>query len=1161
MCSEFTHLNIHSEFSLRDSVVRIPALISQVKANGMSAVALTDHMNLFAMVKFYRAAVAAGIKPIIGAELVMQCPGISQTSSVIVLCQNNAGYKQLSCLLTYAYRQGQEEYGTPCVPWSVFLDYCDDLMVLSGAQAGDIGQALLAGRSDHAATHLARWQAAVGDRFYLELRRCGQARENDYLPAAVGLAQKYGVPLVATQATRFLHRDDFFAHEARVCISAGWVLDDAQRPRLYSDQQYLTTPEHMQHLFADIPEAIHNANEIVKRCNVVFSFGDNYLPQFPVPAGQTVNDYFMAEARVGLQKQISPLNLNEEDKLIYNNRLDRELSVIVEMGFPGYFLIVADFIAWSKNNGVPVGPGRGSGAGSLVAYALGITALDPIEHELLFERFLNPERVSLPDFDIDFCMAGRDRVIDYVANRYGHDSVSQIITYGTMAARAVVRDVGRVLSLPYGLVDKIAKLVPFEIGMTLTKALAQEEMLQQRYEQEDEVRSLLDLAQQLEGLTRNAGRHAGGVVIAPSQLTDFTPLYCEAGGQHMMTQFDKDDVETIGLVKFDFLGLRTLTIIQWAVDKANVRRQTKGEPLLDIAHIPTDDSQVFDLLKRCEAIAIFQLESRGMRDLIRRLQPDCFDEIVALVALFRPGPLQSGMVDDFIDRKHGRQAVHYLHPKLMAILKPTYGVILYQEQVMQIAQVLSGYTLGGADLLRRAMGKKKPAEMAKQRGIFIQGAVDNQIAESVAAEIFDVIEKFAGYGFNKSHSAAYALLSYQTAWLKTHYPAEFMASVLSSDMDNTDKVVMMIRECERMGITVLSPDINISQYMFEVNDAGQITFGLGAVKGVGQATIEAIVATRKQVGVFSDLLDLCRRVPVRCMNRRALEPLVRSGACDALGEHRAAIFNSIERALKLAEQYHRDAAQGQGSLFDSLMPMTTDDQTTDWQPVVCAPWSPTQCLQGEVECLGYYVSGHPLGLYTKELMQWSPIPINQCAMKVGETALLAGIITSIRPITTKRGKRMAVIELEDPSGHIDVAIFSDLYIELGDSLQVNQVVVIKGEVSVDDYSGGVRVSAKRLTLIERLRQKYAKAIMLQMTDAASVNCLIEKLPKVIAPFRPGVCPLVVKYPSGDDALATLQLGEGWQVRPANDLLEQLRMLCGQEAVHVCYKTVSCDVST
>jgi len=851
----FIHLKLHTEYSIVDSVVRITNSIDCARAMKMPAVAVTDRMNLFGLIKFYKRAVSQGIKPLVGTDLIVLDDKEKEQSSfeVTVFCKNQTGYRNLTRLLSRAYLEGQRN-GEPTVCCSWLLQANKGLIILSGAQRGDIGQAILSKRISLAEEKLQTWLKYFSDNFYIELQRIGRVREEDYIQQALVLAQKFHVPVVATNDVRFLSPDDFEAHEARVCIHDGRVLHDENRPRLYTESQYFKTPDEMQKLFADVPESLANTVEIAKRCNLTLTLGKPFLPNFPVPEGETLENYLASQAQVGLlnylKKQVD-LGIKLEAKK-YEKRLKLELGVINTMGFPGYFLIVADFVQWSKTHGIPVGPGRGSGAGSLVAYCLGITELDPLKHDLLFERFLNPERISMPDFDIDFCMEGRDRVIEYVAERYGHDCVSQIITYGTMAARAVVRDVGRVLGMPYGYIDKIAKLIPFELGITLKQALEKEPLLKKQYEDEEDIHTLIELAKKLEGLIRNAGKHAGGVVIAPTKLTDFTPLYCEPDGSNLITQFDKDDVEAVGLVKFDFLGLRTLTIINWALETINVKRQAKGESLLNINDIPLNDKPTFDLLKKCETRTVFQLESRGMRDLIRRLQPDSFDDITALVALFRPGPLQSGMVDDFINRKRGVSRVVYPHPELETILKSTYGVILYQEQVMQIAQVLAGYSLGSADILRRAMGKKKADEMAKQRAIFLGGATKKGIEPRVANYIFDLMEKFAGYGFNKSHSAAYALIAYQTAWLKAHYPAEFMAAVLSSDMDNTDKIVDFVYECKRMQLTLLLPNINTDYYRFTVNEQGCIRYGLGAIKGVGESVVMFLVQEREKNGLYKN---------------------------------------------------------------------------------------------------------------------------------------------------------------------------------------------------------------------------------------------------------------------------------------------------------------------
>ena len=791
----FIHLRLHTEFSLVDGIVKIKPLVKRLAELKMPAVAVTDHANLFSLVKFYKAALGQGIKPIAGADVLIFNPEDPATPYQLTLLVNNhTGYITLTELISKAYQEGQHQ-GVPMLRQEWIEDNHKGLIALSGAMSGDIGKALLAENHEEAKCLAERWGALFEHSFYLELQRVGKPDEERYIAAAVDLALATGLPVVATNDVRFIHQKDFAAHEVRVCINQGRVLDDTRRPKDYTEQQYLRSTEDMLALFADIPEALENTVEIAKRCNLKLTLGQNFLPDFPVPAGMSLGELMANESKKGLEERLLQYpavgkGTDEENRKVYYERLDTELKVITDMGFPGYFMIVADFIQWAKNEHIPVGPGRGSGAGSLVAYALKITDLDPIEFDLLFERFLNPERVSMPDFDIDFCMDRRDEVIDYVARHYGRDHVAQIITYGSMAAKAVIRDVGRVLGFAYGFVDRLAKLIPFEIGMTLTKALKDSPELKQLYDTEEEVKTLIDMALSLEGTARNAGKHAGGVVISPTKLTDFTPLYCEQGGGNLVTQFDKDDVEAVGLVKFDFLGLRTLTIIDWALQTINHKKQQSGEAPVDITTIPRDDAASYALLKNGQTTAVFQLESRGMKELIKKLKPDCFDDIIALVALFRPGPLESGMVDDYINVKHGAKA-EYAHPLLEPILKPTNGVILYQEQVMQIARELAHYTLGGADMLRRAMGKKKPEEMAKEREKFTTGAVANQVDESIATYVFDLMEKFAGYGFNKSHSAAYALVAYQTAWLKAHYPAAFMAAVLSSDMDNTDKVVIL----------------------------------------------------------------------------------------------------------------------------------------------------------------------------------------------------------------------------------------------------------------------------------------------------------------------------------------------------------------------------------
>jgi len=1153
----FVHLHVHTEYSLANGVVRIKPLVNAVKQAGMPAVAVTDECNLFSMVKFYRAALKGGVKPIIGVDVrIANDRQLQQPYPLLLLCQNNQGYQNLTRLVTKSYRDGQLR-GFPTLERNWFDGATDGLIAISGGIHSDIGQALLGQDTTLANEFLEQWKMLFPGRFYLQLHRIGKMQEEEYIQAAVDLALKTQTPVVACNAVHFLTSDDFQAHEVRVCIHEGRTLDDARRPKNFTPQQYLRSPQEMVELFRDIPEALQNSVEIAKRCNVELSLGKNFLPDFPIPDGMSEESFFREQARNGLEKRLATqFDVNASDFAIrrkpYDERLETELEVIIAMGFPGYFLIVADFISWAKRNAIPVGPGRGSGAGSLVAYALTITDLDPLKYKLLFERFLNPERVSMPDFDIDFCMEGRDRVIEYVSNHYGREKVSQIITYGSMAAKAVVRDVGRVLGHPYGFVDQIAKLIPFEIGMTLDKALEQEELLKIRYEQEEDVHALIDMARSLEGLSRNAGKHAGGVVIAPSQLTDFTPLYCEQGGANLVTQFDKDDVEAIGLVKFDFLGLRTLTIIDWAVQTINRNNRIAKQPEVDINSIPLDDEQTYALLKDCATTAVFQLESRGMKDLIKRLRPDNFEEIVALVALFRPGPLQSGMVDDFINRKHGRARVEYPHPELEPILKPTYGVILYQEQVMQIAQVLAGYTLGGADLLRRAMGKKKPEEMAKQREIFTEGAVAKGVEYKVATYIFDLMEKFAGYGFNKSHSAAYALVSYQTAWLKTHYPAAFMAAVLSADMDNTDKVVALIDECREMKLKVISPNVNVCEYQFSAADDRTILYGLGAIKGVGEGAIESIRNCFKDEGQFHNLFEFCQRIDLKKANRRTLEALIRAGAMDELGPNRATLMASLSTAIQIADQHLRDHVSGQEDMFGSLSSGGKQHHNESHKYIETADWDDDTRLTGEKETLGLYLTGHPIERYESELQEIVTSKIVNLNPTRNKTITVAGLIVAMRTMNTRRGDRMAFITLDDRTGRVELAVFSEPFQQYRELLAKDRLVVVEGEVSVDDYTGGIKMSAHKLYDISRAREAFASRLLVTVNHKKAANGFVNDLTKVLLPFNKGHCPVFLQY-QGATARAKIRLGEQWCVQPTDELMHRLYELAGQDNVKVEYR--------
>jgi DNA polymerase-3 subunit alpha len=1147
--ARFVHLHVHTEYSLADGLARVKPLVQRVKALGMPAVAVTERDNLFSLVKFYQAALDVGVKPVLGVEALVDA-GADEggRGRVLLLCQDDTGYRNLCRLVTRAYtvtRAGAQ----PVVQGEWLEGGAQGLIAVSAGRHGPPARALLGGKRRAVSRVMHWWRRYFPERFYLELLRTGRADEEACIEASVDAAIAHDLPVVAGNEVCFLLPEDHEAHEARVCIHEGRGLADPRRSRYHSAEQYLRAADEMVALFEDLPEALENSVEIARRCNVELVLGRNHLPQFPVPHGMGVDEHFERESRAGLELRLAqrfgtdPVALAER-RPEYAARLARELEVICAMGFPGYFLIVADFIRWARENGVPVGPGRGSGAGSLVAWSLRITDLDPLAYDLLFERFLNPERVSLPDFDVDFCMDGRDRVIDYVARRYGGGEgedprVSQIITFGTMAAKAVVRDVGRVLGHPYGFVDQVAKLIPFELGMTLDKAL-EDDALKARYEADEEVRAIIDLARKLEGIVRNAGRHAGGVVIAPSPLTDFTALYCEPGGG-LVTQYDMKDVEGVGLVKFDFLGLRTLTIIDRALGTINAEREREGLDPVDMVTLPTDDAATYELIKRGATTAVFQLESRGMKELIRRLQPDRFDDVIALVALFRPGPLQSGMVDDYIDRKHGRAEVKYPHPDIAPILEPTYGVILYQEQVMQIAQVLAGYSLGRADLLRRAMGKKLPAEMAMQRQGFVDGAVARGVDAALAQYMFDLIDKFAGYGFNKSHSAAYALIAYQTAWLKAHHPAPFMAAVLSADMDNTDKVVVFIDECRDMGLTVQAPAVNRCERVFTAPDARTVRYGLGAIKGVGASAIDAIVEQRAAGGEYADLFDFCRRVDARRINRRVVEALIRAGAMDDLGPSRAALMASVATALQVAGQRARDALAGQDDMFGGALEVSPPAHTFEQ----AGEWSDEERLAGEKETLGLYFSGHPIARYEGELAHVVSAPLGRLRPDPERTQRVAGLVTGLRMMNSRNG-RMAVLTLDDRSGRLDVVIYSELFQRCRPLLAKERLLVASGIVSDDEYSGGCSMVAESIEELVDARQSLARHLLIEIDASAARNGLVARLQEAMEPYLPGRTPVYVHY-RGDGACGRIRLGARWQVRPSDDLLARLRELLGGES--------------
>ncbi len=1166
---KFIHLRVHSDYSMCDGLNKVKPIIAKASDLGMPALALTDQTNLCGLVKYYHAAHGAGIKPIIGCDFWVKSDELEdELSRIVVLTTNNVGYKNLTELISQAFLRGHIQ-GRAVIDKAWLIDYASGLIILSGGREGDIGKALIKGNTELVDEMVAFYQQHFPDCFYLELIRTNRENEENYIHLAVELAEKSSLPVVATNEVMFISPERFDAHEIRVAIHDGFTLDDKRRPRKYSKEQYLRSEEEMCELFSDIPEAIENTVEIAKRCNVTVTLGEYVLPDFPTE-GLSIEDFLVKVSEEGLQERLEFLfdkdaDDFEEKRKPYDERLAIELEVINNMGFPGYFLIVMEFIQWSKDNNIPVGPGRGSGAGSLVAYAQKITDLDPLEYDLLFERFLNPERVSMPDFDVDFCMDRRDEVIDHTAELYGRDAVSQIITFGTMAAKAVIRDVGRVLGHPYGFVDRISKLIPPTPGMTLAKAFEEEPKLPEAYAQDSEVKDLIDMCRILEGTTRNAGKHAGGVVISPTTITDFAPLYCDEEGKNPVTQFDKNDVEDAGLVKFDFLGLRTLTILQWAIEMADVKLLKEGKEPIDIASIHLEDPASFKLLLKSETTAVFQLESSGMKSLIAKLKPDCFEDIIALVALFRPGPLQSGMVDNFIERKHGREEVSYpdatwQHIDLKPILEPTYGIILYQEQVMQIAQVLAGYSLGGADMLRRAMGKKKPEEMAKQRAGFEEGAVNRGVDGELAMKIFDLVEKFAGYGFNKSHSAAYALVSYQTLWMKTHHPAPFMAAVMSADMDNTDKIVTLVDECGNMGIDLLPPDVNAGAYKFTVNEQEQIVYGIGAVKGVGEGPIEAIIAAREEGGEFSDLFDFCARLDLKKINKRVLEKLVKAGAMDSLGPkitingkeepNRAVLFETLPEAIKAADQHAKAQAVGQNDLFGLINEEPDDTRQAFKEAPV---WAEEVWLNGEKETLGLYLTGHPINRFLSEIKHYATGRlVSLQATSKDKTTVAVGLVLGVRVMVNKRGRRWALVTLDDKSARMDIRLFPDDYDNFAELLVSDAILVCSGQVSFDEYSGGLTMTARDIMTVADARENYVTSVDVNVNKTKVGESFISKFTDILTPYKDGTCPIRLFY-QRDEAKAMLELGVQWRVTPADPLLHELKTLLGNEDVTLRFK--------
>lgn len=1184
----FVHFGIHTEFSITDSIVRIKALVKAAKADNQLALAISDLSNLYATVKFYKACLDAGIKPIIGSEVWLE----NDSTTVTLLASNQVGYKNLTNIVSKGFVDGQV-MGKPIIQRDWIFERSEGVIVLF-TEKSDVGQAMLSGHPEKADNLLQQWQTTFADRVYFAIKRTKRANEDRFIEQAIRMSNAFDVPIIAHNDVRFLTEDDFEAHEARVCIANSQVLADPNRPRDYSSEQYLKTQDEMTALFSDMPAVIDNTLDLAKRCNVIIPMGHHDLPEFPIPEGDTIETFFRRTAQEGLEKRLEKLYPIEkrddswaEKRKPYDARLEFELTTILNMGFPGYFLIVMDFIRWSKANDVPVGPGRGSGAGSLVAYSLNITDLDPLEYDLLFERFLNPERVSMPDFDVDFCIEGRDRVIDYVAQKYGREAVSQIITFGTMAAKAVVRDVARVQGKSYGLADKISKLIPKTPGISLAEAVEAEPQLKDLLNNPDnmdyeDANEIWEMAVRLEGITRGVGKHAGGVLIAPTKITDYSAIYCDEEG-HPVSQFDKDDVEAVGLVKFDFLGLRNLTVINAAVKNINARRAKEQQPPLDLETLPLDDKPTYSLLQDAHTTAVFQLESTGMKKYLAKLKPTNIEDVIAMCALYRPGPLDAGMVDMYIDRKHGREEVIYDHDRLEPILENTYGVIVYQEQVMQISQAMAGYSLGGADMLRRAMGKKKPEEMAKQRSIFVEGAIGQGIDDKLAGGVFDLMEKFAGYGFNKSHSAAYGVLAYQTAYLKHYYPAEFMAAVITSDMNNTDGVVFFINDCrENFGLKVENPSVNHSNWAFVPINPTTIVYGLGGIKGVGEGAVESIVEARKTGGEFTDLYDFCRRVDTRKVNKRTLEALVKAGCFDSFAPKlrpdlpadeayhiRGALLAELPKAVQAAEQQRSNDSLGMIDLFSDIQEVTAPP------PLPCEPvWTDAERLKGEKDTLGLYLTGHPIDSYRDELKRYTPKTLGDLSeTSYGETVFFAGLILDVANF----GNR-SVITLDDGTGRIEVSCYAERFARVKDKLKVETVVIIDGAIRERD--GTFYASLQEVMTLTDARKRWLKKISIKI--AGHDMALFEQIQQLLATANNSTIHYLshqLNHPAdnaqfadnqpanalaqsgqlgvpinlcvyNDYAIAHLNMPTHWQIVPTEENFGKLKSLVNEEDLHL-----------
>ena len=1140
----FSHLRISSEFSISQGLLTINQIVDCAQKNNIPSVALTDKSNMFAMVKFFNKCEAAGIKPISGSSIRVIFDGDDSSHDLLCLAKNNDGHRNLMQVISSAHNN--YNYQSPIINFDDLKTFKDDIVVISGGKDSHIYELSKQNKLEEIENKIDDFLMVFKDDFFIEVQKTNRPDEIDYFSNILPLSSKKGVPLIATNDVLFAKKDDYEIHETKVCINTGKTLNDPNREKPFSDEQYFKSSDEMQKLFNGFDELIDNTNEVAKKCNVSLHTKGYFLPEYPVPKEHDFDSFLVDLSTKRLSSLID--KFEKAKQKIYLQRLEYELNQIKKMGFSSYFLIVYDFIQWSKDNDVPVGPGRGSGAGSLVAYSLGITTLDPIDHGLLFERFLNPERISMPDFDIDFCMEKRDSVIDYVSKKYGADAVSQIATFGTMAARAVVRDVARAMGKPYALGDRISKMIPFAPGMTLDRAKEEQPVFAQAAKNDAEVREVVDLAYKLEGIARNVGKHAGGVVIAPGSLSDFCPIYNDRQSSSVMTQYDKDDVEKIGLVKFDFLGLRTLTVIDKALKSININLKDK----LDLDNIPMDDQKVFDLLSSGKTMAVFQLESTGMRDLIKKLKPTKFEEITALLALYRPGPLNSGMHTTFVDRKHGKSPVTYPHELLEPVLSETYGVIVYQEQVMESARVLAGYSMGEADILRRVMGKKKIEEMEEQREIFIKGCEKKSIPEKKANKIFELIEQFAEYGFNKSHSAAYAVISYQTAFLKTYYPEHFMAAVLSTELGNTDKIHALIQECKRMGIKVLKPNILTSNKMFLVNNNSDIEYGLGAIKGVADAFIQHVCQVRKS-NKFNDLWDFSKKVDIKLGGKKSLEALSQSGAFDSIAPSRSVAVSCIEDMLKDGSNNSSKQTAMSGDLFSSLN--ESFDPYEKYKNITDIGLS--ELLSLEKKSLGYYLSGHPVNAIEKKINKLRSKTISKLDHDTKKASIVC-LVNSVRQIKDKKGKPLTFINFDDGTGVMDGVVPSEVLDNCHTILKEGQILIVKGVVEIDDYRSKelgdamFRMRVKEVHSLDAELSKKVKDVVINLEESEliSLDEFSDKLEKVKREFwTTSGCNLFVKVITKDSE-AIIDIGEKFRFEPTIENLNFLDDIFGKNALEI-----------